>query len=82
MYASECRSYSGEEQLGCSDHGQVECLCDVQPLARGVPIRSVPNGERLLELGLSRHSFTVWAEEVAAGHDAGGPLRLAAEVWR
>ncbi len=80
MHASECRSYSGEEELGCSDHGQVECLCDVQPLARGVPIRRVPNAWRLLELGLSRYSFTVWAEELAAGHDSRGQLRLAADV--
>jgi hypothetical protein len=80
MYASECRSYSSEEELGCADHGQVECLCDVQPLAVGVPIRSVPNAGRLLELGLTRHSFTIWAEEVAAGHDSGGRLRLTAEV--
>jgi hypothetical protein len=82
MYASGCMSYSSEEELGCSDHGQVECLCDVQPLARGVPIRSVPNAQRLLELGLNRHSFTIWAEEVAAGHDVRGQLRLAAEVSR
>jgi hypothetical protein len=80
MHASECRTYSGEVERGCFDHGQVECLCDVQPLARGVPIRSVPNAQRLLELGLSRHSFTIWAEEVAAGHDSRGQLRLASEL--
>jgi hypothetical protein len=82
MYGSECRSYSGEEELGCPGHGQVECLCDVQPLARGVPIRSVPNAQRLLELGLSGYSFSIWAEEVAASHDFRGQLRLAAKVSR
>jgi hypothetical protein len=80
MYASECRSYSGDEDLGCSDHGQADCLCDVQPLARGVPIRNVPNARRLLELGLSRHSLAQWAEELATGHDTRGWLRIAAEV--
>ncbi len=80
MYASECRAYSSDEELGCTDHRQVECLCDVEPLARGVPIRTVPNARRLLELGLSRHSFTVWAEEIAAGHDSRGQLRVAAEA--
>ena len=79
MHASECRSHAGEEERGCVDHGQIECLCDVQPLARGVPIRSIPNARRLLELGLSRHSFTIWAEEVAARHDSRRQLRLAAD---
>jgi hypothetical protein len=79
MHASECRSHAGEEERGCVDHGQIECLCDVQPLARGVPIRSIPNARRLLELGLSRHAFTIWAEEVAARHDSRGQLRLAAD---
>jgi hypothetical protein len=80
MYASECRSYSSDGEAGCPDHRQIECLCDVRPLARGVPIRTVPNAERLLELGLTRLSFTIWAEEVAAGHDARGQLHLAGDI--
>jgi hypothetical protein len=80
MYASECWTYSGDEELGCSDHGQADCLCDVQPLALGVPIRDVPDAGRLLELGLSRHSLAQWAEELAARHDSRRRLRIAAEV--
>jgi hypothetical protein len=79
MYASECRSFSDAE-TGCSTHGQVDCLCDVTPLARGVPIRSIPNSDRLVELGLSRHSFVTWAEELMARENGLGHLRVAADA--
>lgn len=79
MYASECRSYSSAE-AGCATHGQTDCLCDVTPLARGVPIQSIPNPLRLMELGLTRHSFVTWAEEILAREDSLGHLRLAAEA--
>jgi hypothetical protein len=55
---------------GCSDHGLPHCLCDVQPLTSGVPIRTVPFGERLLQLGLTRRSFVTWAEEISAWQDS------------
>jgi hypothetical protein len=79
MYAGECRTYPSGE-LGCADHGQADCLCDVRPLARGVPIRSIPFADRLLELGLDRLSFIAWAEEIRALGDSQAHLRLVAEV--
>ena len=78
MYASECRTYP-TEALGCATHGRPECLCDVRPLEGGVPIRSVPLGERLLERGVSGVSFAAWAEEIAAWQEAQG-LKLVAEA--
>jgi hypothetical protein len=55
---------------GCSDHGLAHCLCDVQPLSAGVPIRTVPFAERLIQLGLSRRSFVTWAEEISAWQES------------
>ena len=78
MYASECMTYPTEE-LGCADHGQVDCLCDVQPLEGGVPIRAVPYAERLLELGISRLALVAWAEEISTLHEQQS-LQLVAEA--
>jgi hypothetical protein len=64
---------------GCSDHGLPHCLCDVQPLSAGVPIRTVPFADRLLELGLTRRSFVTWAEEISAWQDS-QILQLVAEA--
>jgi hypothetical protein len=69
MYSSEARAFSVD---GCATHGLTDCLCDVQPIAGGVPIRSVPSAERLLELGVSRLGLTLWAEELNALQDAAG----------
>ena len=80
MHSSECRSYDVPD--GCYAHGLSDCLCDVQPIEGGVPIRAVPFPQRLAELGLDRFAFVEWAEEVAAWQDSqGGPgdLRLVAE---
>jgi hypothetical protein len=55
---------------GCSEHGLPHCLCDVEPLTAGVPIKTVPFAERLLELGLTRRSFVTWAEEIAAWQES------------
>ena len=55
---------------GCSDHGLPHCLCDVQLLSDGVPIKTVPFPERLLQLGLTRRSFVTWAEEIAAWQES------------
>ena len=63
---------------GCADHGLPHCLCDVEPLSSGVPITAVPFAERLLQLGLTRRSFVLWAEEIAAWQDS-QVLTLAAE---
>ena len=81
MQSSECRAYSDDD--GCAGHGLTDCLGDVQPLESGVPIRAVPFGERLLQLGLDRFSFVRWAEEVSAWLDnqtGPGDLRLVAEA--
>jgi hypothetical protein len=77
MFA-ECSDYPSEE-FGCANHGQADCLCDVKPLARGVPIRAIPFAERLLELGVSRFSFLAWAEELHAWEES-QDLRLVAEA--
>jgi hypothetical protein len=69
------------ESLGCAPHNQADCLCDVKPLALGVPIRTIPFPERLMELGVNRVSFTVWADEVAAWQDSQAVgLHLAADA--
>ena len=70
MFASEARSYSSDH--GCSDHGLSDCLCDVTPLAGGVPVRAIPFADRLLEMGLNRASFLTWAEEITTWQDADG----------
>jgi hypothetical protein len=72
-------SDGGTFSIGCSDHGLPHCLCDVEPLSTGVPIKSVPFAERLLELGLSRPSFVTWAEEVSAWLES-QTLSLAADA--
>lgn len=64
---------------GCSEHSLAHCLCDVQPLSAGVPIKTVPFAKRLLELGLTRRSFVTWAEEIAAWQES-QTLQLAADV--
>ena len=64
---------------GCSDHGLPHCLCDVEPLSSGVPIKTVPFPERLLQLGLTPRSFVTWAEEISAWQDS-QTLQLAAEA--
>jgi len=64
---------------GCSDHGLPHCLCDVQPLSAGVPIRTVPFAERLLELGVTRRSFVPWPEEISAWQESQS-LQLVAEA--
>jgi hypothetical protein len=64
---------------GCSEHGLPYCLCDVKPLAAGVPIKTVPFPERLLQLGLTRRSFVTWAEEVTAWLES-QTLQLAADA--
>lgn len=64
---------------GCFDHGLPHCLCDVEPLTAGVPIKAVPFAERLLELGLTRRSFVTWAEEIAAWQES-QTLQLVAEA--
>ena len=73
----------GDEAMGfstgCSEHGLPHCLCDVEPLSSGVPIKAVPFAERLLELGLTRRSFVAWAEEVAAWQES-QVLQLAADA--
>jgi hypothetical protein len=69
MFA-ELSSHATPDSLGCAVHNQADCLCDVTPLPRGVPIRTVPFAERLMELGLNRVSFAVWADEVAAWQDS------------
>jgi hypothetical protein len=80
MFA-ELSSHPTPDSLGCAVHNQVDCLCDVTPLALGVPIVTVPFAERLMELGLNRVSFTVWADEVAAWQDSQATgLHLAAEA--
>ena len=78
MYANECMSYSADD-LGCATHSQPDCLCDVELLEAGVPIRAVPFAERLLELGLNRVAFAAWAEEIAAWQDTQS-LQLVAEA--
>jgi hypothetical protein len=77
MYSSEARSYSND--YGCAAHGQSDCLCDVEPLEGGVPIRSVPFAGRLLALGIDRLGLAEWAEEVRAWQDS-QCLRLVAEI--
>lgn len=77
MYASEARPFS-EHEVGCAGHGLPDCLCDVQPL-EGVEIRSVPRAGRLIELGVDRFSFVVWARELTAWMDDQTGLRLVAE---
>jgi len=69
MYASEAETYSAAE-FGCVTHARVDCLCDVHPLSRGVPIRRVPFPERLMELGVSRLAFVTWAEEITAWQES------------
>ena len=64
---------------GCGDHGLPHCLCDVKPLSSGVPIKTVPFAERLLELGLTRRSFVTWAEEISAWQESQG-LQLVLEA--
>ena len=64
---------------GCSDHGLPHCLCDVEPLTDGVPIKMVPFADRLLELGITSRSFVKWAEEIAAWQES-QTLQLAAEA--
>ena len=64
---------------GCSDHGLPHCLCDVEPLSAGVPIKTVPFAERLLELGITRRSFVTWAEEISAWQES-QTLQLAVEA--
>ncbi|MGH8976299.1 MAG: hypothetical protein ACRD0C_24175 [Acidimicrobiia bacterium] len=79
MHANEARSFS--DVVGCATHHLPDCLCDVQPLAQAVPIQAVPHAERLLELGLDRFNFVLWAEEVAAWMDSQETtLRLVAEA--
>lgn len=68
MQSSECRAYSTGD--GCAAHGLSDCLCDVQPIAGGVPIRSVPFAERLAALGQDRFAFVEWAEAVSAWLDS------------
>ena len=73
----------GDEAIGstgCSDHGLPHCLCDVRPLSSGVPIKTVPFAERLLELGLTRRSFVTWAEEISAWLESQA-LQVAAEPY-
>ncbi len=79
MHSSECRAYDAPD--GCFAHGLSDCLCDVQPIEGGVPIRAVPFPERLAELGLDRFAFVEWAEELAAWENSqdGPDLRLVAE---
>jgi hypothetical protein len=78
MYANEAESFSNDE--GCASHALLDCLCDVQPLER-VHIRSVPQAERLLELGVDRFNFVKWAEELTAWMASkAGSLRLVAEA--
>lgn len=72
---SEAMAFS----TGCSDHGLPHCLCDVQPLSAGVPITTIPFPERLLELGLTSHSFVTWAEEISAWLESQS-LQLVAEA--
>lgn len=80
MFA-ELSTHPTPENLGCAVHNQADCLCDVKPLPRGVPIRTVPFPQRLLQLGLNRVSFAVWADEVAAWQDSQVvSLRLAADA--
>ena len=76
MHSCEARAYSTD---GCATHGQSDCLCDVQPLEGGVPIRDVPNAERLLQLGVSRLGLILWADELNARQEA-QVLRIVAEV--
>ncbi|HLF40214.1 MAG TPA: hypothetical protein VI854_01945 [Acidimicrobiia bacterium] len=77
MYANECMPYGTDR--GCAAHSQPDCLCDVEVLEAGVPIRSIPFAERLLELGVNRVSFAAWAEEVAAWQESQG-LQLVADL--
>jgi hypothetical protein len=79
MHSSECRAYDTPD--GCFAHGLSDCLCDVQPIEGGVPIRAIPFPERLAELGLDRFAFVEWAEEIAAWEESqdGPDLRLVAE---
>lgn len=76
MRTSEARSFSNHE-VGCAGHGLPDCLCDVQPLEQ-VAIQAVPRAERLLQLGLDRLAFLTWAEELTAGVDTPGGLRVLA----
>lgn len=78
MYASEARAFPSETN-GCAAHSTSDCLCDVQPIAGGVPVRQVPFAERLMELGLTRASFVTWAEELTTWHESQS-LRLVAEA--
>lgn len=77
MFVSEARGFPRE--YGCADHGLSDCLCDVAPLAGGVPVRAIPYADRLLELGLNRESFVQWAAELTAWQDSQG-LYLVAEA--
>lgn len=79
MHASESRAYPAGE-FGCATHALADCLCDVRPLALGVPIRSVPFAGRLIELGINRLSFVAWAEEIRAWEESQTELRLVAEA--
>ncbi|MGH9000989.1 MAG: hypothetical protein ACRDY7_16545 [Acidimicrobiia bacterium] len=79
MYAAEARSYSNEE-VGCATHLLPDCLCDVQPIEAGVPIRAVPFAQRLLALGVDRFAFLSWADEVMAFQDSQGEIQLAVEA--
>jgi hypothetical protein len=74
-YGNEATAFS----TGCLDHGLAHCLCDVQPLSAGVPIKTVPFAERLLQLGVTRRSFVTWAEEISAWQES-QVLTLAAEA--
>ena len=74
MYSSEARAFSAD---GCGAHDQSDCLCDVQPIEGGVPIRAIPSAERLLALGISRLGLALWAEELTA--QAAGGLYLVSE---
>lgn len=78
MFASEARTFPSDSG-GCAAHGMSDCLCDVQPITGGVPVRQVPFANRLLELGLTRQSLVTWAEELAARHESQG-LQLVAEA--
>lgn len=76
MCASEARAFSTD---GCAAHGLSDCLCDVRPIAGGVPVERVPFADRLLELGLTQQSFVAWAAEIAAWRD-GQSLYLLTEA--
>jgi hypothetical protein len=64
-----------------SDDLGPDSLDDVAPLTGGVPVREIPNAERLSALIDEPGGFELWARELLGQHDALAGYRGIDELW-